>query len=107
MHLRKKAGLISLIAGVSIELIIALICPYLLRIITAYEALMFIVQKLFFIDIALEIGRAVNLAYGMTLKSTVDSIYPVILTDIFTFLIGVGGTYLFGIVFNWGIFASL
>ena len=100
----KKAGLIALITGILVELIIASISPWLLRLFTTDDVLISLVQKLLFIDIALEVGRAANLVYGMTLKSTGDSIYPMILAIIFNALAAVGGSYLFGVTLGLGVF---
>ena len=99
-----KAGLIAIGSGVVIEVIIASVSPWLLRIFTQDAAIISVVQKLLFVDIALEVGRATNLVYGMTLKSTGDSIYPAILAVIFNALCAVGGSYLFGIALKLGVF---
>ena len=56
-----------------------------------------LVQKLMFIDIALEAGRVTNLVYGNALKTSGDAVFPVILGAVFMFLCAAGGTYLLGI----------
>lgn len=99
-----KAGLIAIGSGVVVEVIIASVSPWLLRIFTQDAAIISVVQKLLFIDIALEVGRATNLVYGMTLKSTGDSIYPAILAVIFNAICAVGGSYLFGVALKLGVF---
>lgn len=55
-----------------------------------------LVQKLMFIDIALEAGRVTNLVYGNALKTSGDAVFPVILGAVFMFLCAAGGTYLAG-----------
>ena len=102
--LTKKSGLIAVGSGIVVETIIAITSPWLLLMFTTDQAIISVVQKLLFVDIALEIGRAANLVYGMTLKATGDSIYPVILALIFNAVAAVGGSYLFGTVFHMGVF---
>ena len=99
-----KASLIAIGSGVVVEVIIASVSPWLLRIFTQDAAIISVVQKLLFVDIALEVGRATNLVYGMTLKSTGDSIYPAILAVIFNAICAVGGSYLFGVALKLGVF---
>ena len=100
----RKAAIIAILAGIGVETIIASTSPWLLRIFTQDAELISVVQKLLFVDIALEVGRSTNLVYGITLKSTGDSIYPAILAVIFNALCAVGGSYLFGIVLQWSVF---
>lgn len=45
-----------------------------------------LVQKLMFIDIALEAGRVTNLVYGNALKTSGDAVFPVILGAISCFV---------------------
>ena len=100
----RKAAVIAIAAGVGVELVIALVSPGLLRIFTQDANIISVVQKLLFVDIALEVGRGANLVYGITLKSTGDSIYPAILAVIFNALCAVGGSYLFGVVLSLNVF---
>lgn len=46
-----------------------------------------LVQKLMFIDIALEAGRVTNLVYGNALKTSGDAVFPVILGAVFMFCV--------------------
>ena len=97
----RNAALIALGAGVLIELLLASISPLILDPLVTDKALVTLVRNLLFLDIALEIGRAANLVYGTTLKSTGDSVYPAVLALIFNALFIIGGSYLFGVVCGW------
>ncbi len=96
-----KVAIIAIIFDVILEAIFALLSPWMLKIFTNNAELIRAIQYALLIDIALEVGRATNMVYGQTLKSTGDSIFPAAIAVIFNLLCSVGGTYLFGIVFNW------
>ena len=100
-RLTRNAALIALGAGVLVELLLAVVSPFVLNQLTPDKELVNLVRNLLFLDIALEVGRATNLVYGTTLKSTGDSIYPAVLALIFNALFIIGGSYLFGVVLGW------
>lgn len=56
-----------------------------------------LVEKLMYIDIALEIGRTGNLVFGQALKTSGDAVFTTLLAACFMFLCAVGGTWLFGL----------
>ena len=104
------ASLIAIGASVVFEAVLAAASPGILRAFTSDEAMILTVRNLLLIDIALEVGRAANLVYGYTLKSTGDSIFPAAITAVFNLLFAVGGALLFGYVMNLkvvGIFIGL
>ena len=102
----KEAALIGIGIAVVVELLFALTSPWLLRIFTNDEELINVIRLALFIDIALEVGRAGNLIYGYTLKSTGDSIFPMIISSSVTALVAIGGGYLFGNVLGWGVLGA-
>ena len=53
------------------------------------------------IDIALEVGRASNLVFGIGLKTAGDAVYPMVVTVVFAFICAAGGTWFFGIHLGW------
>ena len=104
------AAIFAIVFDVLIELILAIISPWLFRLFTDNTDLIQLVQYALFIDIALELGRATNVVYGQTLKSTGDSIFPAVIAIIFNASITIGGAYLFGIVLKLnaiGVFIAL
>ena len=102
----RGAALIGIGIAIVVELIFALTSPWILRIFTSDQELIRIIRLALFIDIALEVGRAGNLIYGTTLKSTGDSIFPMVVSSIATALFAIGGGYLFGNVLGWGVLGA-
>lgn len=96
------SSLIAIGAGVLVELIFALVSPWLCQVFTPDTTLINVVRIVLFIDIALEVGRAVNLVYGNTLKTAGDAIFPMAATLIVTTLVLIGGSYLFAVVLRMG-----
>lgn len=97
----RKAAIIGVVVGASLEAAFALTGPWIIRLFTDDPTMISLVIKLLAIDIALEIGRATNLVYGQALKASGDAVFPVMLGAIFMFLCAVGGTYVFGIKLGW------
>ncbi|MBQ8040260.1 MAG: MATE family efflux transporter [Lachnospiraceae bacterium] len=93
----KKAAIIGIILAAILETVFALSAEIIMPIFTNDPVMIALVQKLLFIDIALEIGRVTNLVFVNALKVSGDAVFPVIMASIFMILCGVGGTYIFGI----------
>ena len=88
------------------ELTLALASFGYLGLITKDEKLIKAIRIVLFIDIALEIGRAANLVYGNTLKSTGDSIFPMYVAVPLTLVCAIGGAYLFAVVLKMGVIGA-
>lgn len=101
-----KAALIGIGAGILVELTLALASFGYLGLITKDEKLIKAIRIVLFIDIALEIGRAANLVYGNTLKSTGDSIFPMYVAVPLTLVCAIGGAYLFAVVLKMGVIGA-
>jgi Na+-driven multidrug efflux pump len=93
----KKAAIIGIILAAILETLFALSAEIIMPIFTDDPVMIALVQKLLFVDIALEIGRVTNLVFVNALKVSGDAVFPVIMASIFMILCGVGGTYFFGI----------
>ena len=93
----KKAAVMGIGVTVIFAVIIAFSGRILMRLFSDDPVMIDLVCKLLFIDIILEIGRVSNLVFGQALKTSGDSIFPVILGAVFMYLFAVGGTYLLGI----------
>ena len=100
------AALVAIGIGVALELLFALIAPWMAKLFANDSQIIQAVRIVLFIDIALEIGRAGNLVYGNTLKSTGDSIYPMIISVIVTSVVVLGGGYLFAVVCKLGVIGA-
>lgn len=89
-------GIISLI-------IIALRVP-LLSLFTQDEAIIDMAANIFIIDFFVEIGRALNHCLSGSLQAAGDVKFLLIVNQASAWIIAVGGTYLFAVVFNWGLY---
>ena len=105
-HSTFKAALFGVSSGIIVELIFALTSFLYLSLLTSDENLANAIRIALFIDIALEVGRAANLVYGNTIKSTGDSLFPMYISVPITLIFAVGGTYLFGVVCNMGVIGA-
>ena len=93
----KKSAAIGAVLAMGTEFLFAVSAPVVISFFTQDKSMVELVQKLMFIDIALEAGRVTNLVYGNALKTSGDAVFPVILGAVFMFLCAAGGTYLLGI----------
>ena len=93
----KKVAIIGILIATLVETVFALSAPIIMPFFSTDPVMIDLVQKLLFIDIILEIGRVTNIVFVNALKVSGDAVFPVIMASVFTFLCGVGGTYLFGI----------
>ena len=60
-------------------------------------------KSIMFIEIFLETSRAVNMTLVRCLQATGDTVYPTVIGILFMWGVATGLSYIFGIVFNWGI----
>ena len=101
----KAAGLGAL-SCVLVGLTLALASFGYLGLLTSDHELARTIRILLFIDIAVELGRAGNLVFDNTLKSTGDSLFPMYISVPITLFCTIGGTYLFGFVFKMGVIGA-
>ncbi|MBQ8591933.1 MAG: MATE family efflux transporter [Lachnospiraceae bacterium] len=93
----RKATFIGIVVAIIMAFMLAVLSPWIMRVFTDDSYMIELVQKLLFIDIALEIGRVTNLVYGNALKTSGDALFTTAIAFVFMFLCAVGGTYFFGI----------
>lgn len=93
----KKAAVIGVLIGASLEAVLALSAPVTVGFFTDDPEMIALVQKLLAIDIVLECGRVTNLVFGQALKTSGDALFTTIIAAIFMYVCMVGGTWLFGI----------
>lgn len=60
-------------------------------------------KTIMLIEIPLELGRAVNMVMCRTLQACGDIRFPITICIIDAWLVGVGGSYLLGVVLGWGL----
>ena len=97
----RKAAVLAVLIGSGSATVFALLGQPLIGLFTDDPAMVRLVCSLLFIDIALEVGRSLNLVYGWALKTSGDAVYPMIIAVVFAFLCAAGGTWFFGIRLEW------
>ena len=98
-----KAATVSIISCVVVATVLAVASFGYLSLLTPDKELERVIRIILFIDIGIELGRAANLVYDNTLKSTGDSLFPMYVSVPITLATTIGGTYLFGFVLNMGV----
>jgi Na+-driven multidrug efflux pump len=97
----RKAGQIAIGVGAGTAAVFAIFSKPLIGLFTDDPQMISIVGYLLIIDIALEIGRASNLVFGIGLKTAGDALYPMVVAVVFSFICAAGGTWFFGIHLGW------
>jgi putative MATE family efflux protein len=97
----RKAGLLAILLGAGTATIFAIFSHPLISLFTNDENMIRLVGYLLIIDIALEVGRASNLVFGIGLKTAGDAVYPMVVAVVFAFICAAGGTWFFGIHLGW------
>ena len=97
----RKAAILGVCLGVGTAIVFALLSHPILRLFTDDPDIIHLVSILLIIDVVLEIGRMINLIFGMALKTSGDATYPMIVAVAVAFLCAAGGTWYFGIYMGW------
>lgn len=97
----KKAGILGVLIGTGIAGLFAVFAEPIIGLFTDNPEMIRLVGILLAIDIALEVGRVLNLVYGTALKTSGDAIFPMTIAVVFAFVCAAGGTWLFGIKLGW------
>ena len=97
---RRVAGL-GILMGAGAAAVFALFARPLIGLFTEDPYMIELVRLLLIVDIALEVGRVSNLVFGNALKTSGDSVYPMVIAVSFAFLCAAGGTWFFGIRLGW------
>ena len=101
-----KSAALGALSCVIVGLTLALASFGYLGLLSKDNELVKVIRILLFIDIGVELGRAANLVFDNTLKSTGDSLFPMYMSVPITLFCTIGGTYLFGFVFNMGVIGA-
>lgn len=97
----RRNAVAGIILGGCTAGVFALFSRPVLQLFTQDPQIIELVSVLLVVEIALEIGRAVNMTFGCALKASGDATYPMIIAIIFMFLCAVGGTWYFGVSLGW------
>ena len=93
----KKAALVGIGSAIALQSLFAIFARPIVSLFTDDPRMIMLVSTLLAVDIVLEIGRAVNMVFGIALKASGDAVYPVVIAAIFMFVCAVGGTWFFGL----------
>lgn len=97
----KQTALFGIVIAVGLAIFFAAASGAIMNLFTNDPYMKKLVGNLLLIDIILEIGRVTNLVFGSALKTSGDAVFTTIIAVIFMYLCAVGGTYWFGIRWNW------
>ena len=97
----RRAGLLGVAVSLVISTLLAVFARPIVGLFTDDPAMVRLVSVLLIVDIALEVGRVVNLVYGTALKTSGDAVFPMAIAVVFAFLCAAGGTWFFGIRLGW------
>lgn len=97
----KRAALLGVAIGAGAAALFAVFSGPIIGLFTDDPEMIRLVGILLAVDIALEVGRASNLVYGMALKTSGDAVFPMVVAVVFAFVCAAGGTWLFGIRLGW------
>ena len=95
---------IALLSNGIISLALVTVRYPLIRFFTQDEAIIALAAAIFFLDFPVEIGRALNHSVGGALQAAGDVIFQLCVNQGSAWVIAVGGSYLFGIVFDLGLY---
>lgn len=98
-----KTLVLSVSTSIIISIIQALLASFIYSFFTKDTEVIKLCQYIMIIEIALEIGRAVNITLVRALQTSGDVFFPTILAIIFCWAVAVVGSYVFGVVFKMGI----
>ncbi len=99
----KCTVIISLIVSISLAILQAIFASYIFKLFTKDENVIMLCKQIMLIEIALEVGRAINIVLVRALQTSGDVFFPTLLAVIFCWSVAVGGSYLLGIVVKLGI----
>ena len=99
----KTSRLLAMLFSLGGSLILYFLCKPICGIFVKDAAILDICQKIMFVEIFLEQGRAVNLVAVRSLQACGDTKFPIIIGIVVAWIVAVGGGYILGVVFDLGI----
>ena len=99
----RKTLVLSIVSSIGIALIQALLAKPIYSLFTKDQEVINLCIQIMWIEIALEIGRAINITLVRAFQTSGDVFFPTLLAIIFCWGVAVLGSYLLGVIFNLGI----
>lgn len=94
---------ISVSASLVVSLTLYILSPTLFALLTNNKTVVALGQTILFIDIFLEIGRAINMTMVRDLQTVGDIVFPIVLGIVSMWIISVLGGFILGIVLGMGL----
>lgn len=99
----RKTLKMAVISSILIAFIQALLSKQIFSFFTSDEEVIKLCSYIMWIEVGLELGRAINITLVRALQTSGDVVFPTLLAVIFCWFVAVIGSYLFGVVFGMGI----
>ena len=84
-------------------MLLFLVCEPVYSLFTTDPQVLTLAKTIMLIEIPLELGRAVNMTMCRALQACGDIRFPIIICVIDAWIVGVGGSWLLGVVFDMGL----
>ncbi len=94
---------ISITISFLVSVALFFLCPLVLSFLTDNQAVVDLTRAVLFVDIFLEIGRAINMTMVRDLQTVGDILFPIVVGIISMWLVSVLGGFLLGIVLQKGL----
>lgn len=94
---------VALCACVGMAVLLYLSSDYIFLIFTDNPEILALGKRILFIEIFLEIGRAINIVMTKCLIAVGDAVTPTVVGVIFQWGVAFVGAWVFGIIFHWGL----
>ena len=98
-----SVSVISLVVSLAVTILIYFNSDAVFGIFSKYRVVLALGKKIIFIEIFLEIGRAINIVMTKCLIAAGDVYYPVLTTLTFSWVVAVGGSYILGVKLGLGL----
>ena len=98
-----KTLFVSIIMSEIMSLLFAIFSGFTIGLLTNDQAVIDLCRKILYVEIALELGRAINIVMVRALQTTGDVMFPTITAIVFCWLVATLGSYVLGITFNMGL----
>ena len=98
-----SVSVISLVASLAVTILIYFNSDAVFGIFSKDPVVLALGKKIIFIEIFLEIGRAINIVMTKCLIAAGDVYYPVLTTLTFSWVVAVGGSYILGVKLGLGL----
>lgn len=99
----KKTLYLAVFSSIAIAFVQAILSKFIYSFFTKDIEVIQLCMKIMWIEVILEIGRAINIVLVRSLQTSGDVVFPTMLAVIFCWSVAVVGSYVFGVIFELGI----